>query len=80
MGLHTVADKIAYILAKGIDLSDSISVWVEHLMRKLMQALNMKVANHKNELTTQLIRQVLVRIQDKAAKNARNAVQKNENQ
>lgn len=61
-------------------MSDSISVWVEHLMRKLMQALNMKVANHKSELTTQLIRQVLVRIQDKAAKDARNAVQKNENQ
>lgn len=60
-------------------MSDSISVWVEHLMRKLMQALNMKVANHKSELTTQLIRQVLVRIQNKAAKNARNAVQKNEN-
>lgn len=75
MGLHTVADKIAYLLAKGVDLSDSISVWVEHLMRKLMQALNMKVASNKNELTTQLIRQVLVRIQDKAAKDARNAVQ-----
>jgi triacylglycerol lipase len=80
IGLHTVADKIAYILAKGIDLSGSISVWVEHLMRKLMQALNMKVANHKNELTTQLIRQVLVRIQNKAAKDARNAVQKTESQ
>lgn len=40
----------------------------------------MKVAKHKSELTIQLIRQVLVRIQDKAAKDARNAVQKNENQ
>lgn len=78
IGLHTVADKIAYILAKGIDLADSISVWVEHLMRKLMQALNMKVASNKNELTTQLIRQVLVRIQEKSAQDARNAVQRTE--
>ncbi len=43
----TIADKIAYILAKGINLAENISIWVEHLMRKLMQALGMKVAESK---------------------------------
>lgn len=77
MGLHSVADKIAYILVKGLDLADSVSIWVENLMRKLMQALNMRPASNKKELTAQLIRQVLVRLQDQAARDARNAVQKN---
>lgn len=78
MGLHTVADKVAYILAKGLDLADNVSVWVEHLMRKLMQALDMRPANNKTQLTTQLIRLVLIRLQEQAAKDARNAVQNNE--
>src|SRR5690606_7526851 len=51
IGFFTLADKIAYILVKGIDLADNVSIWVEHLMRKLMLALGMKVAGSKKELT-----------------------------
>jgi triacylglycerol lipase len=76
IGLSTLADKIAYILAKGIDLADSISIWVELLMRKLMQALHMKVATSKKELTRDLIRYVLQRITEKANRDARNALRK----
>lgn len=70
----TIADKIAYILAKGIHLADNVSIWVELLMRKLMKALGMKVAKAKEELTRSLIRAVLIRIADKANKEARNAL------
>ena len=70
----TLADKIAYILVKGINLADNISIWVENLMRKLMQALCMKVAKAKEELTHSLIRHVLVRITEKANREARNAL------
>ncbi len=76
IGVSTLADKIAYILAKGIDLADSISIWVELLMRKLMQALHMKVATSKKELTRDLIRYVLMRITEKANKDARNVLRK----
>lgn len=74
IGAFTLADKMAYILAKGIDLADRISQWVELLMRKLMQALNMRIAKSKKELTRDLIRQVLMRITEKASSDARNAL------
>lgn len=74
IGAFTLADKIAYILAKGIDLAENISVWVERLMRKLMQALGMKIAKSRKELTRALIKRVLRRITEKASKDARNAL------
>lgn len=76
IGTFTVADKIAYILAKGIDLAENISVWVEHLMRKLMQALGMKVAKTKKELTRTLIQHVLSRLTEKANQEARDTLRK----
>lgn len=76
IGIFTVADKIAYILAKGIDLAENISIWVERLMRKLMQALGMRIANTKKELTRDLIRYVLLRLTEKANREARDAISK----
>lgn len=76
IGALTLADKIAYILAKGIDLADNVSIWIEHLMRKLMLALRMKVAKSKKELSRQLIQYVLQRIMEQANKDARNALRK----
>lgn len=72
----TIADKIAYILVKGIDLADNISIWVECLMRKLMQALGMKVVKSKEKLTRRLMRTVLIRIVEKANKEARDALRR----
>jgi len=74
IGLFTLADKIAYILIKGIDLADNVSIWVERLMRKLMSALGMKAAKSKKELTRDLIRQVLIRVTRKANNDARSAL------
>jgi hypothetical protein len=74
VGAFTLADKIAYILVKGIDLADNVSIWIEHLMRKLMLALGMRVAKSKNDLTRELITQVLRRITEKASKDASNAL------
>lgn len=76
IGAFTVADKIAYILAKGIDLAESVSVWVERLMRKLMQALGMKIAKTKKELTRSLIQHVLTRLTEKANQEARDTLRK----
>lgn len=76
IGTFTLADKIAYILAKGINLADHVSVWVEHLMRKLMQALGMKIAKTKKELTRNLIQHVLTRLTEKANQEARDTLRK----
>lgn len=76
IGAFTLADKLAYILAKGIELRAQASIWVERLMRKLMLALGMKVAKSKKDLTHQLIRYVLMRIMEKASRDARNALRK----
>jgi hypothetical protein len=76
IGTFTIADKIAYILAKGIDLAENVSVWVEHLMRKLMQALGMKAAKSKKELTRSLIQHVLTRLAAKANQEARDTLRK----
>lgn len=76
IGAFTLADKIAYILAKGIDLAESISIWVELLMIKLMQALGMSIAKDKKELTQTLIRHVLVKLTEKANQEARNTLKK----
>lgn len=75
MGVFTLADKIAYILAKGIELTET-SIWVYHLMRKLMQALGMKVVKDAKELSQALMRTVLARIIMKVSRDAQNALRK----
>ena len=72
----TLADRIAYILAKSIDLAEHLSIWVELLMRKLMQALGMKIAATRKELTHSLMKQVLIRLTEKANREARNALRR----
>jgi triacylglycerol lipase len=76
IGTFTIADKIAYILAKGIDLAENIGIWVERLMRKLMQALGMRLVKSKKELTRGLIQHVLSRLTEKANQQARDALRK----
>jgi len=76
VGAFTLADKIAYILAKGIDLTSSVSIWIYHLMRKLMQALGMKIAKDVKDLTRAIMQTVLARILEKMTQNAHNAIRK----
>jgi triacylglycerol lipase len=76
IGTFTLADRIAYILAKGVSLADNVSIWVERLMRKIMLALHMKVVETKKELTHALIRYVLQRLTEKANREARDTLRK----
>lgn len=74
IGVLTVADTIAYILRKGIDLSVAIGEWIVHLMRKIMQVLGMKVVNDKKELTQELMRNAMIKVMDKTTAEAKKAV------
>ena len=76
MGISTLADKLAYILSKGIDLADNISYWVMRFMHKIMRALGMKAAKSKEELTRGVIRTALLRLIRKNHDNAQRAIRK----
>ncbi|WP_105101601.1 lipase family protein [Microbulbifer pacificus] len=74
VGVLTVADKLAIILEKGLHLAEHISLWVELLIRKLLHAFGMKVEASREAITRSLIRMVLVRLMEKANRQARNAL------
>lgn len=76
MGFWTVADKIAYLLERGINAAVSVSTWVYHLMRKLTQALGMKIVDTVEELTRALMRTILMRILIRMKEYAQTAVRK----
>jgi hypothetical protein len=70
----TLADKIAWILKKGIDLSREAGSWVLRLMRKIMQALGMAVVKTVKELTRLFMQKILTRLLDKINSEAIRAV------
>lgn len=76
MGAFTLADSIAWMLRKGIDLGERIGVWVQHLMRKIMQALGMRIARSRDDLTRDLMRRVLTHLMQRTAEEARRAIQR----
>ncbi|WP_024460861.1 lipase family protein [Marinimicrobium sp. LS-A18] len=78
VGIFTVADKMAYLLAKGIKMAEHVGYWVERLMRKIMQALGMRAPESRESLTEGLIRHVLRRLMAQSNKDARNAIQKSD--
>ena len=74
MSAISLADKIAWILHKGIDLSVDASGWVLNIMRKIMRALGMKVANAVSELTRQFMQSILRRLIEKMSTEAIRAI------
>jgi hypothetical protein len=73
-GVDTIADKIAWILRKGIDLSKDASGWVMHLLRKIMQAVGMKVAEKAADLTNALLKSALLQLMTKMTAEAQRAI------
>lgn len=74
IGVLTVADTIAYILRRGIDISVSIGEWIVHLMRKIMQALGMRVVADKKDLTQEVMRTAMIKVMEKTTAEAKKAV------
>ncbi len=61
----SLADKIAWLLRKGIDATKVAGNWVLRLMRKIMQALRIAVVNTVKELTHAFMRRVLEQLMQK---------------
>ena len=74
MASISLADKIAWILHKGIDLSVDASGWVLSIMRKIMQALGMRIAKAASELTRQFMSIILRRLIERMSNEAVRAV------
>lgn len=74
MSSLSLADKIAWILRKGIDLSVDAGGWVLSLMRKIMQTLGMKIAKAVTELTQQFMRIILKRLIERMSTEAIRAI------
>ena len=74
IGALSLADRIAWILAKGIDMTIDAGKWVMLLMRKMMQILHMKVVEKAEDLTRALMRTVLERIMERISQEATKAL------
>jgi pimeloyl-ACP methyl ester carboxylesterase len=64
-GQFTVMDHLAYVLAKGIDLAETLSNWVLLFIRKVMEVLGLKPVEKSGELNKDFIRNMLNRLQAK---------------
>lgn len=74
VGGMTVADYLAMLLQKGIDMAGEAAEWVFLLIRKMMRMLKMKVVESIEALTQQLLRLVLDRITRKIYGEAKKAI------
>ena len=74
MGVLTLADMIAWALRRGIDMFKQTSEWVRLLMRKIMQALGMKLVEKVEDLSQTLMRGVLIRLMQRMNEEAQKAV------
>ncbi len=74
MNLSTLADRIALILHKGIDLAKDTGIWVLRVMRKMMQALGMKIVESVEQLTRAFMRTILERLMRKMTEAAAQAL------
>lgn len=74
MGALTLADMIAWALRRGIELFEQTSKWVNLLMRKIMQALGMKLIDSAKDLSQALMRRVLMRLMQRIDEEAKKAI------
>lgn len=76
IGAVTLADTIAYMLRKGIELSIAIGQWVLLLMRKIMEVLGLKKVEKVETLDQTLMRNMMIKLIDKTNQEARSVIQK----
>lgn len=76
IGAVTLADTIAYMLRKGIELSIVIGEWVFLLMRKIMEVLGLKKVETIETLDQTLMRNMMIKLIDKTNQEAKSVIQK----
>ena len=61
----TLMDQLAYVLKKGIDVSENVSSLVLNLIKKMMEILGMKKVLKAADLTREFIRSIFLKLQQK---------------
>ena len=61
----TLMDQLAYVLKKGIDVSENVSSLVLNLIKKMMEILGMKKVLKAAELSREFIRSIFLKLQQK---------------
>lgn len=79
MGAMTLADNIAWMLQRGIELGKKsgltdVSKWVLMLMNKIMQALGMGIPDDSVEMTQAFIRNIMIKLMRRTNEEAQKAV------
>lgn len=74
MGVHTFVDKLAWLLAKGIEIKDKCSEYVKLFVRKVMKILGFKYQEGKTSLTRQFLRFLLETLMKRANDLAMSAI------
>lgn len=70
----TLMDSIACILKKGVNLVETVSVWVVYLIRKILILLGQRPSVEAANLTQQYMRAVLLQLQQRANHIAKQAL------
>lgn len=70
----TLMDQLAYVLNKGIDISENVSSLVVQLFRKIMSILGMNRTLKAADLTRKFIRDIFMRLHAKANEYAKAAL------
>lgn len=76
IGLHSLADKLAWALKSGIDTSKDVGFWVYRLLKKIMQVLGIPVVEKIEDLTRAFMKKVLMRLLERMAYQAQIAIRK----
>lgn len=61
----TILDSIAFMLEKGISVSETVSRWVFYLVRKILLLLGRQDIAEEADITQAFLRQVLLELQQK---------------
>ncbi len=70
----TVADYLAMVLSKGLELAVDISGWILKFIQKLMRMVGYTVVKAKEEVTTQILQSLLYRVSETIYREVRKAM------
>lgn len=74
VGVHTLADRIAWVLEKGINLAEGVSYYVKLFIKKVMQVLGMRPLREGEKPTRTFLTNLLQRLIHRAHELARKAM------
>lgn len=70
----SIMDSLAIILAKGVNMAETVSTWVLYLIRKILTLLGYSPAVEAADITRNYVRSILIDLQQKVNRYAQSAL------